>query len=192
MWEDYFVLFCFFRDVCEALIYSFIYKGNVWSWSFQRLCFHLNPCYVPNFQQTFLVSSAHGQTMPLRSSLKGRLCSQQLTPPLHWVPIRGGTGWWAVLLQTGCSTGLRAHLWASASHVSIPGPWHSDQAVLLKCLACSGHFCMEASSLIALMCIAGALQYLLCSQDGSSSSLPTYFAHISSCPVYLKREESSC
>lgn len=61
--------------------------------------------------------------------------------------------------------------------MSTPGPWHSDQAVLLKCLTCSGHFCIEASSLIALMCIAGALQYLLCAQDGSSSSLP-HLLHI--------------
>lgn len=65
--------------------------------------------------------------------------------------------------------------WALASFTFLPQdntPCHSDKAALLRHLTWSGHSRIEASAPIALMCVSGVLWYLLCAQDGSSSSFP--------------------
>lgn len=102
--------------------------------------------------------------------------------------IRGDTKGWAGNLwiglvawdSAGCcpaqSSPASIHLlWAWGLFAVLPRdsiPCHPDEAALLKRLACSGHFCMEASAPIALPWVLGVLWYLLCARDGSSSSLP--------------------
>lgn len=146
-------------------------------------------------RQVILIGNATNSLHFSQHQARARKISRWLAGALqvgwqHWAWL------WIVLL--GAQTAGIHLSWALGSFTSLPQdntPCHPNKAALLRCLACPGGSCIEASAPILLMCIWGVLWYLLCARDGSSSSFPCLLhmqMHTLQAVQCISRVESIC